>query len=51
MLFKEVIAVYSENHTNPTNTKYRITDWYDNWNIQGDQNKTKPKLKKNIEIL
>jgi len=25
-LFKEIIAVYSENHTKPTNTKYSVTD-------------------------
>jgi hypothetical protein len=26
MLFKEIIAVYSENHANPINTKCSITD-------------------------
>jgi hypothetical protein len=26
MLFKEVISVYTENHTKTTTTKYRITD-------------------------
>jgi hypothetical protein len=25
-LFKEIIAVYSENHTDPTNTKCKVTD-------------------------
>jgi hypothetical protein len=25
-LFKEIIAVYSENHNKPINTKFRITD-------------------------
>jgi hypothetical protein len=25
MLFKETVAVYSENHTNPINTKYSVT--------------------------
>jgi hypothetical protein len=25
-LFKEIIAVYSENHTNPINTKYSVAD-------------------------
>jgi hypothetical protein len=24
MLFKEIIAVYSDNHAEPVNTKYRI---------------------------
>jgi hypothetical protein len=28
MLFKEVIAVYSENYTRPINTKYRVTDFF-----------------------
>jgi len=27
MLFKEIIAVYTENHTEPINTKYRVTDY------------------------
>jgi hypothetical protein len=27
MLFKEIIAVYSENHTKPTKTKYSVTDF------------------------
>jgi len=26
MLFKEIIAVYTENHTKPINTKYRVAD-------------------------
>jgi hypothetical protein len=26
VLFKEIIAVYSENHTNPTYTKYSFAD-------------------------
>jgi hypothetical protein len=26
-LFKEIIAVYTENHTRPINTKWRVTDW------------------------
>jgi hypothetical protein len=26
MLFKEIIAVYSENHTNFINTKFRVID-------------------------
>jgi hypothetical protein len=26
-LFKEIIAVYSENHAKPINTKYTVTDW------------------------
>jgi len=33
MLFKEIIAVYSENHTNPIKTKYRITDCQNRWYI------------------
>jgi hypothetical protein len=28
MLFKEVIHIYSENHTKPINTKCRVTDCY-----------------------
>jgi hypothetical protein len=28
MLSKEMIAVYSENHTKPINTKYSVTDKY-----------------------
>jgi hypothetical protein len=27
MLFKEIIAVYSDNHTKPMNTKYTVTDF------------------------
>jgi hypothetical protein len=27
MLFKEIIAVYSENHAKPINAKCSITDW------------------------
>jgi hypothetical protein len=27
MLFKEIITVYSENHTKPINTKRSITDF------------------------
>jgi hypothetical protein len=27
MLFKEMIAVYSENHMKPVYEKFRITDW------------------------
>jgi hypothetical protein len=33
-LFKEIIAVYSENHTKPTDTKYSITDCQDSQDIQ-----------------
>jgi hypothetical protein len=32
-LFKEIIAVCSENHTEPTNTKYSATDRQDSWDI------------------
>jgi hypothetical protein len=32
-LFKEIIAVYSENHAKPTNTKYSITDCQSRWFI------------------
>jgi hypothetical protein len=31
MLFKEIIAVYSENHAKLTNTKCRVTDWLSGW--------------------
>jgi hypothetical protein len=34
MLFKEIIAVYSENRTKHINTlwaKYRVTECYDRW--------------------
>jgi hypothetical protein len=34
MLFKEVIAVYSENHTKPINTKRSITDCQSRWFIE-----------------
>jgi hypothetical protein len=34
MLFKEVIAVYSENHTKPINTKRNITDSQSRWFIE-----------------
>jgi hypothetical protein len=27
MLVKEMIGVYSENHTKTTNIKYRVTGW------------------------
>jgi len=27
MMFKDVIGVYSENHTKPKNTKYSVTDY------------------------
>jgi hypothetical protein len=32
-LFKEIIAVYSENHTEPINTKCSITDCQSRWFI------------------
>jgi hypothetical protein len=31
MLFKEIIAVYSENHAKPINTKFSITDCQSRW--------------------
>jgi hypothetical protein len=34
MVFKEIVAVYSENHTKPINTKYSITDCQIRWFIQ-----------------
>jgi hypothetical protein len=34
MLFKEVIAFYSENHTETMSTKYNITDCKNNWKIR-----------------
>jgi hypothetical protein len=34
MLFKEIIAVYSENHKKPTHTEYSITNCQDSWDIQ-----------------
>jgi hypothetical protein len=33
MLFKEIIAVCSENHTKPVNTKCSITDCQSRWFI------------------
>jgi hypothetical protein len=33
MLFKEIIAVYNENHAKPINTKYSITDCQSRWFI------------------
>jgi len=33
MLFKEIIAVYSENHAKPVNTKCSITDCRSRWFI------------------
>jgi hypothetical protein len=33
MLFKEIIAVYSENHAKPINTKSSITDSQSRWFI------------------
>jgi hypothetical protein len=33
MLFKEIIAAYSENHTKPINTKCSITDCQNRWFI------------------
>jgi hypothetical protein len=32
-LFKEIFAVYSENHAEPINTKYGITDCQSRWFI------------------
>jgi hypothetical protein len=32
-LFKEIIAVYSENHAKPINTKCSITDYQSRWFI------------------
>jgi len=34
MLFKEIIAVYCENHTKPTNTKCGVTGLESGWYIQ-----------------
>jgi hypothetical protein len=34
MPFKEITAVYSDNHTTPQNTEYRLTDWWSNWYTQ-----------------
>jgi hypothetical protein len=33
MLFKEIMAVYSENHAKPVNTKCSITDCQSRWFI------------------
>jgi hypothetical protein len=33
MLFREIIAVYSENHAKPLNTKCSITDCQSRWFI------------------
>jgi hypothetical protein len=33
MLFKEIIAVYSENRAKPINAKYSITDCQSRWFI------------------
>jgi hypothetical protein len=33
MLFKEIVAVYSDNHTRPINIKYSVTDRLDSWDI------------------
>jgi hypothetical protein len=33
MLFKEIIAVYSENHAKPINTKCSITEYQRKWFI------------------
>jgi len=33
MLFKEIIDIYSENHTKPINTKCSITDCHSRWFI------------------
>jgi hypothetical protein len=32
-LFKEIVAVYSENHTKPINTKWRVIDCRSRWEI------------------
>jgi hypothetical protein len=34
MLFKEIIAVYSENHAKPINTKCSFTDCQSRWFIE-----------------
>jgi hypothetical protein len=34
MLCKEIIAVYSGNHTRPTNTKHSVVDWKYSWYIK-----------------
>jgi hypothetical protein len=33
-LFKEIIAVYSENHTKLINTKWKVTDCWSRWRMQ-----------------
>jgi hypothetical protein len=33
MLIKEIIVVYSENHTKPINTKCSVTDYESRWFI------------------
>jgi hypothetical protein len=37
MLFKEIIAVYSENHTKPINTKCSITDCQSRYSYRSGQ--------------
>jgi hypothetical protein len=32
-LFKEIIAVYTENHKKPIDTKYGVTDYESRWDI------------------
>jgi hypothetical protein len=32
-LFREIIAVYSGNHTKPIITKYGVTDCQDSWDL------------------
>jgi hypothetical protein len=32
-MFKEIIAVYNENHAKPINKKYSVTDCSDGWYI------------------
>jgi hypothetical protein len=34
ILFKEIIAVYSENYTKPINTKYSVIGFLDSWDIR-----------------
>jgi hypothetical protein len=33
ILFEEIIAVYTENHTKPINTKYTVTGCEDSWDV------------------
>jgi hypothetical protein len=33
MLFKEIIAVYSENHNKSTKTEYKVVDYWRRWNV------------------